>query len=792
MGKATQYLSVSDLERIAESLFQVKNRKKGELIGLCPVHDDKNPSFSYNPVKDMCHCFSCGFKGDIITLWSRINGYTDPAEGFKAFCEHHGIADQMNFSSGPDGSRGGSKKDKGPPPLDDAYGLLGDLSESWMKRLQQTRGWSPEVIRSEGLKAQTHYQVKDSTEIRSLKRPDRIAIPIFDSHGHVRNIRLYKPGDQRRKIFSWGARYGEARLYPAVPLAGDPILLVEGEADRLCAFSHGFNAVTQTSKPKKWKKEHLAVFRDRHVVIAFDADQPGEMYAEKYAAPALSKVAKSVRILTWPDFMGRREDGMWPEDHGQDLTDFFVRHRKAPEDLQELIDEAAHFEKPDENAKPQALKFFARGAGSDRLSFKPRLLAEEIIVKRELLSDPETGLLYRWNGRFWERYHHDHIKRIAVDMLGDESTTSRVNDAATQALILATIPHNRNMNDMDEWLCLRNGMLNYKTLEMQDHAKDFYAAYELNVAFNPDSKKVCDRWLKYLDQTVQTPEIIAQVQEFFGYCLLREVPFAKCLLLLGPGSDGKSTMIKVLKELVGPENTSAVAFSEMEDQFLRSSLYQKTVNISTEVGARAIESSYFKAITSGDTINAAFKHQDAFEFTPYCKLVFASNRLPRVLDNSDGFYRRFLPIQFKRQFLEGAPDTDPYLEKKLLAERSEIFQWALVGLHRLLKNRMFTDSLETRDLLQNYRRLNSHVICFVEDLCTLDEGGHVQKTILYEKYRDYCRDSGNSPYAKQKFFRELYAAVTTLKSSRPRANNPGRKPCVEGIRLEGFSGGFNL
>ena len=341
MGKATQYLSTSDLERIAESLFQVKDRKQGELIGLCPVHDDHDPSFSYNPVKDLSHCFSCGFKGDIITLWSRVNGYMDQAEGFKAFCDRHGISDEMNLSSSPAGG-GQKKKKEGPPPLDEAYALLGELSDSWIERLQQTRGWTPEVIRSEGLRAQTHYQVKDSTEIWKLNRANRIAIPIFDQQGHVRNIRLYKPGAKNMKIISWGTKYGEARLYPAVPLPKDPLILVEGESDRLCALSHGFNAITQTTKPKKWKKDQLSMFKDRNVIIAFDADQPGEMYAEKYAGPALVKVAKSVRVLTWPDFMGRREDGMWPEDHGQDLTEFFVRHKKSQEDLRELIDEAIH------------------------------------------------------------------------------------------------------------------------------------------------------------------------------------------------------------------------------------------------------------------------------------------------------------------------------------------------------------------------------------------------------------------------------------------------------------------
>ena len=234
-----QLLTWKELRR---SLFQVKDRKQGELIGLCPVHDDHDPSFSYNPVKDLSHCFSCGFKGDIITLWSRVNGYMDQAEGFKAFCDCHGISDEMNLSSSPAGG-GQKKKKEGPPPLNEAYALLGELSDSWIERLQQTRGWTPEVIRSEGLRAQTHYQVKDSTEIRKLNRANRIAIPIFDQQGHVRNIRLYKPGAKKMKIISWGTKYGEARLYPAVPLPKDPL-------------TSGGGGVGPALCPKSWVQRH--------------------------------------------------------------------------------------------------------------------------------------------------------------------------------------------------------------------------------------------------------------------------------------------------------------------------------------------------------------------------------------------------------------------------------------------------------------------------------------------------------------------------------------------------------
>jgi len=233
---------------------------------------------------------------------------------------------------------------------------------------------------------------------------------------------------------------------------------------------------------------------------------------------------------------------------------------------------------------------------------------------------------------------------------------------------------------------------------------------------------------------------------------------------------------------VGTENCSSVSFQDLEDQFQRSALYNKLLNISTEVGAKALESPYFKAITSGDPINAAFKHKNTFNFTPYCKLTFAANKLPRILDNSDGFFRRVLPVKFKRQFREGAPDTDPDLEDKLMAELSEIFHWALVGLHRLWEQKHFTDCAETRNLMNDYRRLNNPVICFVEDQCVIRDGESIAKKELYAKYVHYCNQNRYTPMNRENFFRELYTAINNLKQFRPTVDGK-RIMYIQGIGL---------
>jgi putative DNA primase/helicase len=323
-------------------------------------------------------------------------------------------------------------------------------------------------------------------------------------------------------------------------------------------------------------------------------------------------------------------------------------------------------------------------------------------------------------------------------------------------------------------------MLNHETGEVKPHDEDYYATYQLNVEYYPENTNIPRRWIEFLEETIQTPAAIAQVQEFMGLCFTRNSKFAKCLLLIGPGADGKSLFIKMLRKLVGIENCSSVSFQDLEDQFHRSSLYNKFLNISTEIGSKAMESTYFKAISAGDPINAAFKHQNPFDFIPFCKLIFATNKLPRVLDNSDGFFRRVLPVQFKRQFLN---DADVDLEEKLDAEISGIFEWALVGGHRLIENGKFTECDETKELMHSYRRLNNPVQCFVEDECMLGAEANIEKKELLTSYREYCKENNYKPMHRENFFRELYAVLSNVKTTKLTIEGT-RTPCITGISLK--------
>ncbi len=69
----------------------VRLQKKGaNYFGLCPFHNEKSPSFSVSPGKQMFYCFGCGAGGNVFTFLMQYENYTFP-EAVKALAEKAGV-----------------------------------------------------------------------------------------------------------------------------------------------------------------------------------------------------------------------------------------------------------------------------------------------------------------------------------------------------------------------------------------------------------------------------------------------------------------------------------------------------------------------------------------------------------------------------------------------------------------------------------------------------------------------------------------------------------------------------
>jgi hypothetical protein len=169
---------------------------------------------------------------------------------------------------------------------------------------------------------------------------ERYVWPVFDEHGLVRNLRMYKYGDtsgskvihytttiEEEKV-SYGSH--NLRLFPIQALQNDPqvVFLVEGEKDALNMNQAGFAAVSATGGAGSWQPDTCNLpLRGKHVIICYDVDEKGKLSARKIAQ-LLRPIVASVTVYDLPS------DGL--PSHG-DVTDFLLLIPTSSEQLHAVI-----------------------------------------------------------------------------------------------------------------------------------------------------------------------------------------------------------------------------------------------------------------------------------------------------------------------------------------------------------------------------------------------------------------------------------------------------------------------
>jgi len=302
-------------------------------------------------------------------------------------------------------------------------------------------------------------------------------------------------------------------------------------------------------------------------------------------------------------------------------------------------------------------------------------------------------------------------------------------------------------------LSLKNGVLNLENKILSEFSPDYKIKNKIPVNYNPAAyseimdktlNKICcnDRSLRFL------------IEEMIGYTLFRRNELGKCFILTGHGSNGKSTLLDIIKKLIGKENLSSVALNELNDRFRTFQLEGKLVNIGDDISNGYIDdNSTFKKLVTGETVNVERKGKDPFDFNNYSKLIFSCNEIPRINDLSDGLKRRIIFIPFNAKFSKSDEDYDPFIIDKLLSNESleYLLKLALEGLDRILYNRSFTYVKSVDEAWNDYEKRNNPIIGFLEE-------GKIENELtkdVYLQYQTYCSDNGLKHLSRIAFSREI-------------------------------------
>lgn len=301
-----------------------------------------------------------------------------------------------------------------------------------------------------------------------------------------------------------------------------------------------------------------------------------------------------------------------------------------------------------------------------------------------------------------------------------------------------------------------NGILDFSgdDIMFEQPSPNRFCQFRLTYAFDEDAE--CPQFMKFLNDIFEKDqERIDLIQEIMGACLLYDDCMQKLTIFLGNGSNGKSLLASVIKNMLGKANVSAIALDRLGgDRFAKQNLDNKLLNISSETNPdKVYTTSDLKTLTGGDSIEIEKKFCDAYTTEIHSKFILLANDMIQTSDYSDGFYRRLMIIPFNKQYHDLAPGKkkekgkqykDIYLESKLMEELPGIFNFALNGLIRLQEaNFNFTEPKACAKALEHYKNQHNVVKAFMKECMTVtgNEVDKIRSSKLFPEFTKFCRDN---------------------------------------------------
>ncbi len=307
----------TDLAALVRSRGIELSRHGADLLGLCPFHDDKEPSLVVTPSKGLWHCLgACGEGGSVIDWVMKTEGVS-----FRHAVELLRDGASSFAAGGPPVRRSGVRKL--PCPLDpeaDDVALLDQVVDYYSETLQ-SNAEAMAYLKKRGIADEAairRFRLGYANRTLGLRLPEKtcrlgaelrgrlqeigiyrksghehlagaITIPVFDAEARVAGLYGRKIHDQPRK----GTAY---HLYLPGPHRGiwnfaalrnsKEIILAESLIDALSFWCAGFHHVTTAYGTNGFTLEMLEAFKAygiKSVLIAYDRDDAGDNAASKLA-----------------------------------------------------------------------------------------------------------------------------------------------------------------------------------------------------------------------------------------------------------------------------------------------------------------------------------------------------------------------------------------------------------------------------------------------------------------------------------------------------------------------------
>lgn len=306
-----------------------------------------------------------------------------------------------------------------------------------------------------------------------------------------------------------------------------------------------------------------------------------------------------------------------------------------------------------------------------------------------------------------------------------------------------------------DYIVLSNGVYRWRDDTLEGHSPLLGALTSLPIRFDREAAPF--NFTTWLTQVLgEDADLQRHVWEIIGYTLMTGNPLQKIVLLHGEGGNGKGTLLRVLRRMLGDDNYSSLSLHTLvEDRFAAAGLYGMIANVSGDLSSRYVnEPEILKQITGGDAITTARKYGQHFTFVPYAVPIFAANEYFRTSDTSAGWRRRWEVVEFGRNVAE-LPGT--FDEQSLFDELPGIFNVAMSALRRLMERGRFDPPAVAVDATRRLHDSADPFMIWMEEDENVRLGADQQspRADVYARYSRWCTRNGYKPLASEPFGRRL-------------------------------------
>ncbi|QPB42676.1 DNA primase family protein [Rodentibacter haemolyticus] len=325
---------------------------------------------------------------------------------------------------------------------------------------------------------------------------------------------------------------------------------------------------------------------------------------------------------------------------------------------------------------------------------------------------PEQGRIYGYNGKCWQYLPEFELYRIIRGFFAHHQAKYSLQHVKNiyDCLMLEVQPMGKSQPHL---LAFNNGALNKNTLELLPHNPDDWLTgfNPCDYVLNPPPTPHFNQWLDFISQgnNDRKQSLLAGLYMI----LFNRNDWQLTLELIGTAGSGKSIYLEVGKLLAGENNHEAITLETLNNEKTRDIILNKTFLYSSDQSRYIGDSSVFKKLSSGESINFDPKHKKAFSSPVKAVLAIASNTLPIYKNDGGGMERRRVIFPFTQAVEESK--RDPQLVEKLKSELAGIvhlviqsFPSADKALQALHRQQHSKEALELK-------RENDHILDFIQE-----------------------------------------------------------------------------